>query len=194
MLQSVAFGREAGGVHGRDQSCSAGLTPYPRRSRTNTVAPAIGSQPSRSRPPKQRQPPHNPGGRLEERQRDSGPKSARSGGRAPVAVMTSRRSETSALADARSLNPCESPRTQRQRRRGLSAASFVNRGAGRVCNRPGNSGGRIRTYDLRVMPVATLRSRMHPRDRLGSVGTGSGRSRRRSAQIASVANGFRHYS
>ena len=38
-----------------------------------------------------------------------------------------------------------------QRRRGLSAASSVNRGAGRVCNRLGNSGGRIRTYDLRVM-------------------------------------------
>ena len=34
------------------------------------------------------------------------------------------------LSDADSVNPCESTRPQRQRRRGLSAASFVNRGAG----------------------------------------------------------------
>ena len=68
-------------------------------------------------------------------------------------------------ANARSLNPCESPCTKRQRRRGLSAASFVNRGAGRVCNRPGNSGGRIRTCDLRVMSPTSYQTAL-PRSRV----------------------------
>ena len=51
--------------------------------------------------------------------------------------------------------PSPKPRRRRasarKRRRGVSAASRMNRGAGRVCNRRRNSGGRIRTYDLRVM-------------------------------------------
>ena len=45
------------------------------------------------------------------------------------------------LASAGSPHRCESPRPQRQRRRDLSAASFVNRGAGSFCNRPGNRAG-----------------------------------------------------
>ena len=37
--------------------------------------------------------------------------------------------------------PSQNAPRKRQRRRGLSAAFLVNRGAGGVCNRPSNSGG-----------------------------------------------------
>ena len=54
-----------------------------------------------------------------------------------------------------------------ERRRGLSAASFVNRRAGCFCNRPGNSGGWIRTNDLRVMSPTSYQTAL-PRNQVNA--------------------------
>ena len=59
---------------------------------------------------------------------------------------------------------CGDWRRKRKRRRGLSTAFSLNRGAGHVCNRPKSSGGRIRTSDLRVMSPTSYQAAL-PRDR-----------------------------
>jgi hypothetical protein len=88
----------------------------------------------------QRQPRDNPGSGLGETRRDFGRN------RPPVrptdaAGLWRWAKERLGPVGRSSLKPCERGRRKRKRRQGLSAAFIVNRGAGRVCNRPGNSAG-----------------------------------------------------
>ena len=55
------------------------------------------------------------------------------------------------LRKAGIVTPWRNWHKKRKHRRGLSTVFFVNRGAAAFCNGLVNSGGRIRTYDLRVM-------------------------------------------
>ena len=99
---------------------------------------------------------------------------------------------------ARIDDPRKPLREKQKRRRCWASAFFVNRGAGWVCNRPTNSGGRIRTCDLRVMSPTSYqaalprnlyshRSRPGGRRQGGSGGGGIRRSGGRLRAVYGVA-------
>lgn len=73
---------------------------------------------------------------------------------------------------AASREPSRNVPRKRQRRRGLSAASTVNRGAGGVCNRPSNSGGPLCPPPQPAWERARADSGVHPGGLLGAVRAG----------------------